>query len=170
MAHGKETPRQKMIGMMYLVLTALLALNVSTSVLDAFKIIDEGLSKTNNTLKSKNAELYSSFQQQAELNAKKAGKWRDDAFSVKVWADSLDHKIQKLKLQVVKEAEGSNKKAIVDGQINRDEIKAVTDYDTPNRIMIGNEVNSNSEARKLKNEIEQYRAFLLSSCRVGSGW
>ena len=46
MAHGKETPRQKMIGMMYLVLTAMLALNVSVSVLDAFKIIDEGLEKT----------------------------------------------------------------------------------------------------------------------------
>lgn len=43
MAHGKETPRQKMIGMMYLVLTAMLALNVTTSVLDAFALIDNGL-------------------------------------------------------------------------------------------------------------------------------
>jgi hypothetical protein len=64
MAHGKETPRQKMIGMMYLVLTALLALNVSTSVLDAFKIIDEGLGKTHATLLSKNSEIYLSFEQQ----------------------------------------------------------------------------------------------------------
>ena len=53
MAHGKETPRQKMIGMMYLVLTALLALNVSTSVLDAFSIIDEGLNKTAKTIQDK---------------------------------------------------------------------------------------------------------------------
>ena len=37
---GKETPRQKMIGMMYLVLTALLALNVSKQVLDAFSKIN----------------------------------------------------------------------------------------------------------------------------------
>ncbi len=42
MGHGKETPRQKMIGMMYLVLTALLALNVSKDVLDAFVIVDHG--------------------------------------------------------------------------------------------------------------------------------
>jgi len=42
MAGGKETPRQKMIGMMYLVLTALLALNVSKSILDAFCSIEEG--------------------------------------------------------------------------------------------------------------------------------
>lgn len=43
MAGGKETPRQKMIGMMYLVLTALLALNVSNAVLEKFAIIDETL-------------------------------------------------------------------------------------------------------------------------------
>ena len=43
MAGGKETPRQKMIGMMYLVLTALLALNVSNSVLDKFVLINRGL-------------------------------------------------------------------------------------------------------------------------------
>ena len=40
MAGGKETPRQKMIGMMYLVLTALLALNVSKQVLEAFAAIE----------------------------------------------------------------------------------------------------------------------------------
>ncbi|MFM8739548.1 MAG: gliding motility protein GldM, partial [Cytophagales bacterium] len=44
MAGGKETPRQKMIGMMYLVLTALLALNVSNAVLEKFAIIDSTLS------------------------------------------------------------------------------------------------------------------------------
>lgn len=43
MAGGKETPRQKMIGMMYLVLTALLALNVSKAVLDAFVAIEENM-------------------------------------------------------------------------------------------------------------------------------
>jgi hypothetical protein len=40
MAGGKETPRQKMIGMMYLVLTALLALQVSNAVLEKFAIIN----------------------------------------------------------------------------------------------------------------------------------
>ena len=48
MAGGKETPRQKMIGMMYLVLTALLALNVSKSILDAFVAIEENTQKGNN--------------------------------------------------------------------------------------------------------------------------
>jgi hypothetical protein len=49
MAGGKETPRQKMIGMMYLVLTALLALNVSKSILDAFVAIEENIQKANET-------------------------------------------------------------------------------------------------------------------------
>lgn len=49
MAGGKETPRQKMIGMMYLVLTALLALNVSKSILDAFCAIEENTQKANIT-------------------------------------------------------------------------------------------------------------------------
>jgi hypothetical protein len=43
MAGGQETPRQKMIGMMYLVLTALLALQVSNAVLEKFAIIYETL-------------------------------------------------------------------------------------------------------------------------------
>ncbi len=47
MGHGKETPRQKMIGMMYLVLTALLALNVSKSILEAFVRVNNGLEATN---------------------------------------------------------------------------------------------------------------------------
>jgi gliding motility-associated protein GldM len=64
MAGGKETPRQKMIGMMYLVLTALLALNVSNAVLEKFAIIDSTLSdlntETNNKNESKLAQINAS--------------------------------------------------------------------------------------------------------------
>ena len=48
MGHGKETPRQKMIGMMYLFYTALLALNVSAEVLSAFQLVDKSLRNSNN--------------------------------------------------------------------------------------------------------------------------
>ncbi len=61
MAGGKETPRQKMIGMMYLVLTALLALNVSKSILDAFVAIEENIQTANLT------ELYRGDEKVAEL-------------------------------------------------------------------------------------------------------
>ncbi len=46
MAHEKLSPRQKMIGMMYLVLTAMLALNVSKEAVEAFKKVDKGLTQT----------------------------------------------------------------------------------------------------------------------------
>jgi hypothetical protein len=53
MAGGKETPRQKLIGMMYLVLLAMLALNVSVEVLDAFIVVDDGLTRTTENFASK---------------------------------------------------------------------------------------------------------------------
>jgi len=56
MAGGKETPRQKMIGMMYLVLTALLALQVSNAVLQKFAIINETLLTMISATSQKNAE------------------------------------------------------------------------------------------------------------------
>ncbi|MBC7450634.1 MAG: gliding motility protein GldM [Cytophagales bacterium] len=43
MSGGKETPRQKMIGMMYLVLTALLALQVSSAIIQKFQFLDDSL-------------------------------------------------------------------------------------------------------------------------------
>ena len=53
MAGAKETPRQKMIGMMYLVLTALLALNISKEVLNGFVKVENSLRTTQETLSSK---------------------------------------------------------------------------------------------------------------------
>jgi len=162
MAHGKETPRQKMIGMMYLVLTALLALNVSTSVLDAFKIIDEGLEKTGNTMHNKNQDVYTEFEQAYQLNQNKTAIWRNRALEVKQNADKVYNYIQDLKLQVLNEAERGKSEAIVEKSIDRDKIGATTDYDTPHRIMIGNDLTDKSEARKLKNEIAGFREILLT--------
>ncbi|MBD3629147.1 gliding motility protein GldM [Cyclobacterium sp.] len=54
MAGGKETPRQRMIGMMYLVLTALLALQVSNQILQKFILINDGLERTSKNYIQKN--------------------------------------------------------------------------------------------------------------------
>ena len=61
MAGGKETPRQKMIGMMYLVLTALLALNVSKQVLEAFAAIEDNTQRSNENLYIKGQESKSTL-------------------------------------------------------------------------------------------------------------
>ena len=52
-----ETPRQKMIGMMYLMLTAELALNVGREVLDAFSLVDDSLTTTTEIFTKKNKRL-----------------------------------------------------------------------------------------------------------------
>ena len=73
MGHGKETPRQKMIGMMYLVLTAMLALNVSATVLDAFVLVDSGLSQTTKSFTLKNERLYTQIDNSHLINPTKVG-------------------------------------------------------------------------------------------------
>jgi len=66
MAGGKETPRQKMIGMMYLVLTALLALNVSKSILDAFVAIEENIQIANENEYTRGQEKYADLKEVSE--------------------------------------------------------------------------------------------------------
>ena len=62
MAGGRETPRQKMIGMMYLVLTALLALQIKDEVLEKFVLIDEGLKTSNANYNQANSQSVSGIQ------------------------------------------------------------------------------------------------------------
>lgn len=66
MAGGKETPRQKMIGMMYLVLTALLALNVSKTILDAFVAIEENIQVANENEYIRGEEKYAALKETSE--------------------------------------------------------------------------------------------------------
>jgi len=68
MAGGKETPRQKMIGMMYLVLTALLALNVAKTILDAFVAIDENIQIANINEYARGSEKYDLIKEKATGN------------------------------------------------------------------------------------------------------
>ena len=100
--HPSElSPRQRMINMMYLVLTALLALNVSKEVLNSFFEVNTGIVRTTNQFDNKNDETYSAFMQAVEQNPVKAGPWKDKAFKVKEEAEKLHKDIQKLKYQLV---------------------------------------------------------------------
>ncbi len=89
MAGGKQTPRQKLIGMMYLVLTALLALNVSVEVLDAFVMVDQGLQQTNRNFERNLELLYSSFDEQLADNPARVQEYYDKATEARRLADEL---------------------------------------------------------------------------------
>lgn len=78
-----------MIGMMYLVLTALLALNVSVEVLDAFVLVDRGLQQTNKNFERNLELLYNSFEKQRDDNPQRVGEYYNKAQEAKSIADSL---------------------------------------------------------------------------------
>ena len=101
MAGGKISPRQKMINMMYLVLTALLALNVSKEVLNSFFEVNLGIERSTTNFNAKNGDTYAAFDAAAELNKVKAGPFRDQAYEVKANADELVEFIQEMKYNLV---------------------------------------------------------------------
>ena len=82
MAEKKLSPRQRMINMMYLVLTALLALNVSKEVLNSFFEVNTGIVRTTNNFIDKNGESYDEFDNAANNNPAKFKEVRDKAYSV----------------------------------------------------------------------------------------
>ena len=105
MAGGKVSPRQKMINMMYLVLTALLALNVSKEVLDSFFEVNVGIERTTKNFNSKNTETYSDFVNAVENNSIKYQAVKDKAFSIKDEADAVVVYIQEMKYDLVSSAD-----------------------------------------------------------------
>tara|TARA_B100001250_G_C19805242_1_gene792976 strand:- start:600 stop:2333 length:1734 start_codon:yes stop_codon:yes gene_type:complete len=106
MAAGKQTPRQKMINMMYLVLTALLALNVSKEVLNSFFEVNKGIERTTTNFNLKNGATYSDFDNAVTNNPEKYQQVRDKAYSIKREADALIDSLQKMKYNLVLAVDG----------------------------------------------------------------
>lgn len=89
-----------MIGMMYLVLTAMLALNVSTDILNGFTLVDKSLHSSIAASDTRNAKLYNDFRAANADNPEKTQEWFDKANEVKLRADSLYNYIQNFKEQI----------------------------------------------------------------------
>ena len=95
---GKVPPaRQNMINMMYLVLTALLALNVSKEILEAFVLIDESLEMTTENFVGKNEITYSAFERALQNDPGKVKPYYDKAMQAKAYADEMITYIDDLK-------------------------------------------------------------------------
>lgn len=108
MAGGKQSPRQKMINMMYLVLTAMLALNVSKDILKALTKLDNSLSETISTVENKNAMIYSSLAKAAAENPDKAAQWKAEADKVRKMSDELFQYISVMKDTLVAVSGGTD--------------------------------------------------------------
>src|SRR3972149_2345858 len=163
MGHGKETPRQKMIGMMYLVLTALLALNVSKEVLDAFLIVNSGLQSTNESFKTKSEFIYNEIEKQATLNEAKAGPINKAAQEVKHWSLEMIEHVEDLKKELIVVIEKVDSTAADTLAKKLKYVKSKDNYDIPTHELLGTDVREidKSRARELRNKLEEYRTNLL---------
>lgn len=118
------SPRQKMINLMYVILMAMLALNISTEVLNGFTIVEESLGRTTANSSKENAALYAGVERQMRTNPEKVGEWFAKATRVKRMSDSLYNFAQQLKEEMVREADG--KDADVAHIQNKDNLEAAS--------------------------------------------
>ena len=98
-----------MIGMMYLVLTAMLALNVSTDILNGFTLVDNSLHSSIEASDKRNSKLYKDFQSANADNPEKTQEWFEKAQEVQLRADSLYNYIQNFKEHIALLADGHKK-------------------------------------------------------------
>ena len=181
MAGGKETPRQKMIGMMYLVLTALLALNISKEVLNGFVKVENSLQDTQSTLKGKVAETLTTLEVKYAQNKEKVGPFMDKAREVRGKSDNLVNYITQLKGRCMATSEGKYDDALsndfaefigkdesgMDTTISLAVIQKKDEYQELTAFMVGSEPqnpkydeNDPWSATALRKNLEAYRDYL----------
>ena len=145
------SPRQKMINLMYIVLTAMLALNVSSDVLDGFVQVEDGLSRTNATIGQSNDAIYSQLEAITMVNPAKGTPWLSRATEVRQQADALFGRIDSLKMAIIRQSTGE------DGTLA--EMRRGDDVESAAVVMLAN---GHGEGSKLKAQIDGYRDFITT--------
>lgn len=153
MAHQKQrvSPRQKMINLMYIVLMAMLALNVSSDVLNGFSLVDQSLNRTMQNAMLSNQAIYDNFKDQMQANPAKVKVWYDKAMYVKQISDSLYNLAADLKHAIALEADG--KDGDEDNLRNKEDLEAAT------HIMLAPK---DGRGEELHNAIVNFRTKILA--------
>ena len=107
MAGGKETPRQKMIGMMYLVFIVMLALNMSKEVLSAFGFMNEKLTENNTSTTDKNKQAYANLATKAIDQPEKFNDLNKQAIKIKTYSADFYSYLEELKDKMTANIEDS---------------------------------------------------------------
>ena len=147
--NNKLSPRQKMINLMYIVLTAMLALNVSSDVLDGFTQVHDGLNRSNANVGQRNQAIYSALEAFASQNPEKGQAWLDKASEVRRTTEALYEYVDSLKSAIVCEADG--KDGDPENIVSRDDLEAAS------VIMLSP---GNKRGETLRNRIDAYREFV----------
>ena len=167
MAGFKETPRQKMIGMLYLVLTAMLALNVSKEILEAFKVVNESLVTTNENFTKKVKGLYTEFEKQYHLNPEKVGPYWENAQKVQKISNDFINYLDSVKYTTIIRTEGieiGGENGISYDSVKKltlRDIKHVDNFSKPTNYLVGIEA-IKGKGYELQERMNQYRENLLS--------
>lgn len=152
-------PRQKMINIMYLVLTAILALNVSAEVINAFKTVDKSLTDSNINIEKGNVTIFQSLQAKKEdaQTKEKAEIWYPKADAAKQLSDQLFNYIESLKKQVKMQSDlkvDKDGNPILDQNGNED---FKYDYlEAATRVF-----EKNGEGKVLYQKLDQYKQAML---------
>lgn len=149
--NSPNSPRQKMINLMYLVFIAMLALNVSVEVLDGFGVVDKRLGESSHSMEERNNLLMEELSAYHASNPEKAGDWYGKGVEVRNLSDSLTRYIGDLKLQMVRQADGKR------GDINR--IRHKDDLEAASVVMLSP---LRGEGKKLRGAIDNYRDQLMN--------
>lgn len=176
MAGGKETPRQKMIGMMYLVLTALLALNVSKEIIAAFVTINDKLDASGEIVLQGIKSTYGEFDakrlgiQQQGGDMKMFELWHGKAMDVNRRSRQIVHFILSESNEMIKMAEKQDWIERQDdvGYIRElkslFDISAMDNYDIPtNRFIGGNPMQPKQEGVALRDSVLAFRDYVTST-------
>lgn len=161
MAGYKETPRQKMIGMMYLVLTALLALNVSVEILNAFLVVNESMETTNKTFNSKTNDFYTNFEKQYQNEPDKVGPYWEKAKQARKLSDEMKGYINTVKFEAISKSE----RISIDSAKIRPLylMKSKDRYDETTNYFIGNSADgTKGKAGEMKAKIAKFKADLIA--------
>ncbi|SEO46659.1 gliding motility-associated protein GldM [Mucilaginibacter gossypiicola] len=151
MAGGKETPRQRMIGILYLVLLGLIALNVPDSLLDAFKNITNSLDASTKNVNTGLQATYSAFENtKLKEQKERAQPIYDKAKDASKIAAELNTYVEQLKAKLIEEGGGINPEI--------DDVNARDNLDISPRIMI-----NQKNGEKLKAKIDETRQRLLEA-------
>jgi gliding motility-associated protein GldM len=169
MAGYKETPRQKMIGMMYLVLTALLALNVSKDILNAFVIVNQGLVTSQENTTSKNELIYANFAKAMMESPLKVKPYYDNAIKAKKYTEEIAKYIAELRTEIiawteygVKDKASDPAKWTMADTIDLGGISAKDSYDKPMEILIGqSEEGADGKGKVLQTKLETFKKNMI---------
>tara|TARA_R110002050_G_scaffold290260_1_gene443719 strand:- start:48713 stop:50359 length:1647 start_codon:yes stop_codon:yes gene_type:complete len=167
MSGDKETPRQAMIGMMYLVLLALLAMNVSKSVLNSFIVINGAMEETNKAFDEKNGETLGAFENQYGQNPEKVGEFYFAAKRVVEASEKLNEYMMHLKHHIIEHTEGKTPEEMLDDSMYLlTNVEAVDNIDMPSHVLLGNDEMNPASGEftmlELKEKIKDWKREMMA--------